>query len=420
LHFLKIVLYFSGLLKYTDYMQYVIIGNGVAGVTAALNIRKFDDAGEIVVITDEDIPFYSRMRLPEYLSDSVTETKLILFNDTWYEGHNIRLATNRRVLSLDVIKKQVILDNRTSITYDKLLLATGGRASMPPLQGSDLAGVFTLRNVSDARKIKQYAKNIREAIILGGGVLGLEIGNALQKISKSVTIVEFFPRLLPRQMDDAGSLVFRMKLESLGLRFILNARAEEVLGRDSAAGLRLGDKTILSGQMLVISAGVTPNTSILADSGLTLNRGVPVNDRMETGLPDIYAAGDAAEHRNRNYGIWPAAEKQGEVAGINMAGGNALYEGTIPSNSITVAGIEVISFGDIDVDCTMPSLQYKNEESGIYRKLVVKDNCVAGCILCGDMSGRKEIMSAIREKQPISAVQQIADSLKLKWMPSQK
>jgi len=401
-------------------MKYVIIGNGVAGTTAAINIRKFDTAGEIIVITEEDIPFYSRMRLPEYLAGSVSEKKLILYDDAWYERNNIRLVTNRLVVSLDVSGRQALLENGAAIPYDKLLAATGGSASVLQLQGSRKNGVFTLRNIADARKMKQFSANVAEVIILGGGVLGLEIGNALRKVGKSVTVVEFFPRLLPRQMDDAGSGIFKAMLESLGLRFYLNARAEEVLGNDLVEGLRLKDGTVLRGQMLVISAGVTPNTSIFEGTGAILSKGIPVNDRMETELPNIYAAGDAAEHSGRNYGIWPAAEKQGEVAGINMAGGNTLYEGTIPSNSISVAGIDVVSFGEIDVECTLPSLVYKNQDRGIYRKLVVRDDCTAGCILCGDMSARQEIMSAIREKQSLSAVQKIVENLELKWTPSQR
>jgi nitrite reductase (NADH) large subunit len=222
-------------------MKYLIIGNGIAGTTAALHIRKFDAGGEITIITEEDLPLYSRIRLPEYLTGAIDEKKLLLFNDAWYEQNRITLITNNIVASIDPGTKQIFLDGNARIPYDKLLVATGSRASVPVLRGVDKKGIFTLRTIADARRIKEYAEKAISVVILGGGVLGLEIGNALRNIGKSVTFVEFFPRLLPRQMDVEGSRIFREKLESYGLRFMLDAKAEEVLGNDSVEGLMLRD-----------------------------------------------------------------------------------------------------------------------------------------------------------------------------------
>ncbi len=397
-------------------MKYLVIGNGAAGTTASINIRKFDSDGEITIITEEDLPFYSRIRLPEYLSGAVDSGKLLLYNDSWYEKNRITLITNKRVVAIDPGVKQVLLDGNERIAYDKLLAATGGRAAVPPIAGVQKQGVFTLRTIADARKIRSYTEKVVNVIILGGGVLGLEIGNALRNIGKTVTFVEYFPRLLPRQMDIEGSRILKEKLESFGLRFILDARAEEVLGNDAVEGLKLAGGGSLRGQMLIISAGVIPEKSLFNSSGITLGKGVPVNDRMETELPDVYAAGDAAEFGGLVYGIWPVAEKQGEVAGINMAGGNTTYRGVTPSHSITVAGIEVISAGEIDVDCKLPSLVYKDKERGIYKKVVIEDNCVAGCILCGDTSGRKEVISAVKERRPAEDMQEVFGRLNLTWM----
>ncbi len=216
-------------------------------------------------------------------------------------------------------------------------------------------------------------------------------------------------------MDIEGSHIFREKLESYGLRFILDARAEEVLGNDTVEGLMLLDGRSVKGQMLILSAGIIPEISLFSKTGIALGKGVPVNDRMETELPYVYAAGDVAEYHGTIYGIWPAAEKQGEVAGINMAGGNTTYSGTTPSHSITVAGIDVLSAGEIDVDGKLPSLVYKDKEKGIYKKIVVRDNCVAGCIFCGDTTGRKEVVSAVSERRPVSDMQESFGRLNLKW-----
>lgn len=400
-------------------MKYIIIGNGVAGTTAALNIRKLDTSGEIIVITEEDIPFYSRIRLPDYLSGSIDEKKLLLHDDAWYEHNRIVLITNRRAALIEPSGRRVVLEGEAPIPYDKLLIATGGRAAIPALSGANKKGVFTLRTIDDARKIRAYAENAVNVIILGGGILGLEIGNALRKTAKSVTLVEFFPRLLPKQMDETGSDILKAKLETLGLSFILSARADEVLGVVSVEGLKLKNGVTVGGQMMVVSAGIIPDTSLLANTGITLGKGIPVNDRMETELHDIYAAGDAAEHCNKIYGIWPAAEKQGEVAGINMAGGNTSYYGTIPAHSITVAGIAVVAYGEIDVDCTLPSLVYKDKWKGIYKKIVVRDDCVAGCILCGDTTGKNEVILAVQEGRSVNAIRKTLEELNIPWTQSQ-
>jgi len=401
-------------------MKYLVIGNGIAGTTASLNIRKFDANGEITIITEEDLPLYSRIRLPEYIAGAIDEKKLLLYNDLWYEHNRITLITNNRVASIDAGKKLIFLNGNVRIPYDKCLVATGSRASVPALRGVNKKGIFTLRTIADARRIKEYAEKADSIVILGAGVLGLEIGNALRNIGKSVTFVEYFPRLLPRQMDIEGSRIFMGKLESYGLRFILEAKADEVLGNDTLEGLMLLDGRSVRGEMLIMSAGIIPEISLFSSAGIALGKGVPVNDRMETELPDVYAAGDVVEHRGMVYGIWPAAEKQGEVAGINMAGGNTKYTGTTPSHTITVAGIEVLSAGELDLDCKLPSLVYKDTGKGIYRKMVIKDNCVVGCILCGDTTGRKEVIAAVKERRPVKDMQESFEKLNLIWMQPQE
>jgi len=401
-------------------MKYLTIGNGIAGTTAALNIRKFDANGEITIITEEDLPLYSRIRLTEYLTGSIDEKKLLLYDNLWYERNRITLITNSKVTSIDAGKKLISLDGNAPIPYDKLLVATGSRVSVPSLRGVNKKGIFTLRTIAEARRIKEYAENVVSIVILGGGVLGLEIGNSLRNIGKAVSFVEYFPRLLPRQLDVEGSRIFREKLESHGFHFILDAKADEVLGNDTMEGLMLLDGRSVRGQMLILSTGIIPEISLFRNTGIALGRGVPVNDRMETGLPDVYAAGDTVEYHGEVYGMWSAAEKQGEVAGINMAGGNTTYTGTTPSHTITVAGIEVLSAGEIDIDCKLPSLVYKDKEKGIYRKIVIRDNCIAGCILCGDTTGRKEVVAAIKESRPVKDMREFFGRLNLIWMQPQE
>jgi|WetSurMetagenome_2_1015567.scaffolds.fasta_scaffold04501_5 nitrite reductase (NADH) large subunit len=398
-------------------MKHVIIGNGVAGASAAQSIRRFDETADITVITEEDLPFYSRMRLPEFVAGTIEEKKLIIHKDAWYEENRISLITNQRVASIDSGSKQIILGANAHMSYDKLLVATGGRATILPLPGIEKNGVFTLRNIQDARKIRAYAENSESAIIIGGGVLGLEIANALLKLGKKVTVIEFFDRLLPRQMDAEGSSILMNKLETLGMHFVMGVRTEEISGGEMVEGVRLRNGLSINGQMVIISAGMKPEVSLFHNLQIQPGRGVSVNDNMATGLPDIYAAGDAAEHRQRICGIWSAAEKQGEVAGLNMAGGNSAYDGTAMSYYLSVAGIDLFSAGEIDAEGRLPSFVYENRGSGIYRKIVVRDNTVAGGIFCGDTAGRKEVISAIQEKRPVEDLNEILEKLDMKPLP---
>lgn len=385
-------------------MKYVIIGSGVAGTTAASNIRKLDSSGEITILTDEAVPFYSRIRLIEYLAKEADQQGIIIHKADWYEKNNIELVLNSPVSGIDKDNKKVIISDGGQIGYDRLLIATGGISFVPPVPGSDKKGVFALRTIRDADEIIAYADGVKKVILIGGGVLGLEAGNSLRKTGHDVTVVEFFPRLLPRQMDPQGAEVLKAQMEGMGFKFFLGAKSKEILGDGGVKGLLLEDGTRIDGDLIIISAGVRPQSGLCKGLGLTIGKGVVVNDRMETEIKDIYAAGDLIEHRGMFYGIWPAAQKQGEVAGINMAGGNAVYEGTMMSNMLKVVGIDLAAAGDIDADGKCESIVQKDKD--IYRKLVIKDNVIAGCILYGDISGYQKILKAIDGKKNIGDIRQ--------------
>ncbi|MDH4027360.1 MAG: FAD-dependent oxidoreductase [Nitrospirota bacterium] len=385
-------------------MRYIIIGSGVAGITVASQIRKHDAGGEITLLSEEAVPFYSRIRLIEYLAKEASENDIIIYKDEWYKKNNIRVLLNTRVTGIDKVRKLALTEKGDALPYDKLLLATGGVSFSPPIPGSDKQGVFTLRTIRDANEIMRYAEGKKRVVLIGGGVLGLEAGNSLRKTGHDITVVEFFPRLLPRQMDPAGAAILRSQMEGMGFTFYLDAKTKEITGAGSADGLLLEDGRPVSADMIIISAGIRPRAELAGQLGLTVKKGIVVNDRMETEVPDIYAAGDPVEHRESFYGIWPAAQKQGEVAGINMAGGNAVYEGTTMSNVLKVVGIDLAAAGDIDAEGRYESIISKDEKRHIYRKLVIKDKILSGCILYGDISGYKNILKAIAEKSNIEEI----------------
>ncbi|MBI4710825.1 MAG: NAD(P)/FAD-dependent oxidoreductase, partial [Nitrospirae bacterium] len=382
----------------------IIIGSGVAGITAAANIRKIDRNGSITVITDEAYPFYSRIRLIDFLAGGADEKTLMLKKDEWYIKNRIKLILNSQAADIDNQKKEVLTASGGRLKYDRLLIATGGSSFLPPVPGSDKKGVFTLRTLKDAVSIKDYAKNAKHTLLIGGGVLGLEAGNALRKTGNSITVVESSSRLLPRQLDSEGAEIFRAQMEKMGFTFYLGAKSKEILGENKAEVLMLEDGRRIECGMIIISAGIRPNAALAQKLGLKIEKGLIVNDRLQTESSDIYAAGDLIQHRGVFYGIWPAAEKQGETAGINMAGGDAVYTGTVMSNTLKIAGIDLVSAGDIDADCQCESVTAKDSKNFIYKKLVLKDNRIIGAILYGDVRDRAKILKAITDKADISGI----------------
>jgi nitrite reductase (NADH) large subunit len=381
---------------------YLIIGNGVAGNAAAENIRKHDPDGKIVIFSRESRPFYYVPALPEYLAGEKAADQITLHQQGWYDQRRIDLYLDTRVTRIDAAQKFVETGQGQRFPYDKLLLATGGNSFVPPIQGADSAKVFSLRTLADADRIKEATEGAKTVVLIGGGLLGLEAGNGLRKLGLKVIVVEFFPRLLPRQMDAAGAAMLAQQMEDMGFTFYLGAKTKEITPGPDGLTVNLESGEKLKGDLVLISAGVRPDLSLAQTLGLDIDKGVKVDDTMKTSRDGIYAAGDLIEHRGRFYGIWPAAMEQGKVAGAAMAGQAAKYEGTLPSNVLKVVGIDLMAAGDIDADGKMEAIVHQNEAQKTYRKLVIQDNFLVGAILLGDIRGSAEIQAAIRKKTDVS------------------
>ncbi len=383
---------------------YIIIGNGIAGNTAAENIRAVDREGKIIIFSKEKYYFYYIPALPEYLAGEKQVDTIIIHNEAWYQQNNIDVYLETEITQIDAVRKIVVATNGQSFSYDKLLLATGGISFIPPLKGFPADGVFTLRTIEDANLIKERARNARKLVLIGGGLLGLEAGNGLRKLGLEVSVVEFFNRLLPRQMDEAGAAILKKQMENMGFTFYLGAKTQEI--RTGADGLtvNLESGEHLPADMVLISAGVRPEITLAKSLGLDIDKGVKVDDTMKTGLDDVYAAGDLIEHRGRFYGIWPASMEQGRVAGLSMAGKPAQYAGTVPSNTLKVVVIDLVAAGEIDADGKLESVVKKDEKNNIYRKIVLQDDIIIGTILFGNINCSEQIQQAIKKQKNVAAL----------------
>ena len=383
---------------------YIIIGNGIAANTAAENIRKIDRTGKILLFSRETYYFYYVPALPEYLSGEKQVQNITIHNEQWYNQNTIEIHLGTEITAVDAVQKTVTTGNGQMYAYDKLLLATGGYSFIPPRKGVPADGIFALRTIDDANKIKERAQKSKKLVLIGGGLLGLEAGNSLRKLGIEVSVVEFFTRLLPRQMDGPGAALLQKQMEQMGFKFYLGARTREIIQEKGGFVVCLEGGEKIPTDMVLVSAGVRPEVTLARSLGLEIDKGVKVDDTMKTGLDDMYAAGDLIEHRGRFYGIWPASMEQGRVAGCCMAGKEMKYDGTVLSNTLKVVGIDLVAAGEIDADGKMESIIIQDDAAQMYRKLVVLDNIMIGAILFGDIRGSEQIQSAIKAKRDIASL----------------
>lgn len=384
--------------------RYVIVGCGAAGNAAAETIRKLDPESDIRMFSKEGYFYYYRPALPEYLAGEKALKGFTLHDEVWYEKNRIEVHLATEIVQIDPASRTLATKDGRAFDYDRLLLATGGNASRPAVKGGDGEGIFALRTLDDADAILKRAGAAKTAALIGGGLLGLEAANGLRKRGLKVTVIERNPRMLPRQMDPEGARLLQQKLEEMGFAFVISERTREITRSDGKLAVLFESGNALETDMVLLSAGVEPELTLARQIGLPIGRGVKVDDRLRTGVEDIFAAGDAVEHRGRYYGIWPAAMAQGRTAGANMTGKESIYEGTLQANRLKVAGIDLISMGDIDAEGDDECIVKENDTQCVYRKLVIEGNAIAGAILLGDLHGEKEIQAAIEGHKDISDI----------------
>jgi nitrite reductase (NADH) large subunit len=386
-------------------MKHVIVGNGVAGVTAAQSIVRADPSAEVHIFGAEPYPYYRRPLLWEFIAGQIEQDELTFRPPEWYAQRGIHLHLGVRATTLDPAAHRLTLADGSQADYDRALLATGGRPFVPPCEGTDKEGVFTLRTLDDARAIKAYAQQVATAVVIGGGLLGLETARALHTAGLDVTVVEFFPYLLPRQLDQEGAQVLQSLLEAQGLQVITGGTTEAVLGDVCADCIRLKDHRIVAGDLVLFSTGIRSEVSLAQEAGLEVHRGIVVDSHLQASAEDVFAAGDAAEFDGLVYGIIPPAIEQARVAAANMvAPGSTTYTGTLPTTTLKVAGAELTSLGECVVEGDeYTQLRRADPAVGHYRKFVLRDGHIVGAILLNDKERTQPATQLVERGVDVSA-----------------
>ena len=383
----------------------VIIGNGIAGVTTADYLHRYHPGCEIHLIGREEHNLYNRMGIARLIYGRSAMQGLYLQPEAWYEEHNITTWLNTTVTRIDREHKAVLLGTGEKLIYDRLVLATGSSSTIPPIERSYLPGTFVLRKAADAIGLRAYAQShgARRALVAGGGLLGLEAAYALHKLGLSVGVLERSDRLLRRQLDKAGSRLLRSYLESTGIEVIPNAECRASQGRGQLQEVVLKDGRTLGCDVLLVAAGITPNSGMAEAAGLKIKKGVVVDDGMRTSDPSIWAVGDVAEHRGQIYGLWQAAIDQAKAAAENIAGGSAEYSGTIPVTALKVVGIDVASMGRFEAT-SEEDIEIVQEDTAEnrYRKLVISEGKLVGAILIGYPRDVPTVSAAVKGRADVS------------------
>lgn len=390
--------------------QLVLVGNGMAGVRAIEEILSVSkDEFQITIFGSEPHPNYNRILLSKVLQGD-TDIKDITLNDwNWYEENNIQLYTNETVSKVDPENKTVITDSGRIQPYDELILATGSVPFILPIPGADKKGVTAFRDIKDTDIMLAASKEYKKAAVIGGGLLGLEAARGLLNLGMDVSVIHLAPFLMERQLDATAGRLLQNELEKQGMTFLLEKQTEEIYGDDRVEGVRFKDGTSIEADLVVMAVGIRPNTKLGTESGIPVNRGIIVNDYMQTEIPHIYAVGECAEHRGIAYGLVAPLYEQAKVLAKQICGIDTNpYEGSVLSTQLKVSGVEVFSAGDFNESDDKKAIKVFDEQDGIYKKIVLRENQIVGAVLFGDSSEGNRLFSMIQKEADISETSKIS------------
>jgi nitrite reductase (NADH) large subunit len=387
-------------------LKLVMVGNGMAGVRTIEELLKLDpDLYDITVFGAEPYPNYNRIMLSPVLTGEQTLRDIVLNDEQWYADNRIHLLMNRTVVKIDRARRLVHADDGTVVPYDKLLLATGSNPFILPVPGKDLDGVITFRDIRDVNRMIEAAATYKRAVVIGGGLLGLEAASGLSARGMSVSVVHLSGSLLERQLDADAAALLRKSLEQRGLEFLMPRQTSAILGDDAGRvrALQFSDGEEVAADLVVMAVGIRPNTTLAESCGLYVNRGVVVTDTLQTYDPRIYAVGECVSHRGTAYGLVAPLFEQAKVAANHLAmHGIGRYEGSVESTKLKVTGIDVFSAGDFIGGNGTEAITLADPVGGVYKKLVVKDDKLVGACLYGDTADGAWYFRLIREGKAIA------------------
>ncbi|MFC1998910.1 NAD(P)/FAD-dependent oxidoreductase [Chloroflexota bacterium] len=387
--------------------RYLIIGNSAGGIGAVEAIRERNSAGPITIVSEEPYPAYGRALISKYLSGDRTFEDILYRGEGFYKQNDINIILGKNIESIDINARTATLGDGQTIVWEKLLLATGGTPIVPKMNGSDKKGVFTFTKLDDAKALDEYLYNTGKAIVIGGGLIGISVSEALYKRSIDVTIVEMKYRILNVMLDQQASQMAHETLKEAGIQIITNNTIAEIRGDESVKEATLSNGQVIPCDLVVVAIGVVPRIDLAAAAGIETNRGILVNRNMQTSMPDVYACGDVAEAYDfihdacRPVPIWPGAYIGGRTAGINMAGGEAEYPGLTAMNSLNYFGLDIISAGIV----VAPDGSYEvlvDESNGNYKKIVLKDNLIKGMEFVKDIDKAGIIFGLMKDAVDVS------------------
>lgn len=382
----------------------VIIGGGVAAINAAKAIREVDSAAEIDVFQNEKAYPYYRIKLTKNMFGNLEEDKILLQKKEWYVSNNINLHLGVEVVDIDIDKQEISLESGSRFYYDKLLIANGSSNFIPPINGIEKENVHTIRKLSNIEAIKANIEDNKAVLIIGGGIQGLETAWALNQEGKEVIIAEVLERLMPRQLDKRASDILKKAIESFNIKLLLDTQITEITGKHKAEGVLTNNGENIDCDMVIYSVGIRPNKMLLENTVVKTNRGIIVNDKMQTSVENVYAAGDVAEFNGNIGGLWGIASEQGKTAGYNIAGREAVYTADVPVTMMNAFNISLFSAGNTDEGSWDKTLIDDNTDGLVYKRIFIKDHKITGAILIGDSKNSILLKSLIEKETSVAGI----------------
>jgi nitrite reductase (NADH) large subunit len=379
----------------------VVIGNGMAGMrTVEELLSHAPNCFDITVVGAEPHPNYNRILLSSVLSGESTLDEIVINPHRWYDEHRVRLIAGKPVTAIDRSARQVTLVDGSTISYDKLVLATGSKPLAPPIPGLGLPNVHAFRDIADVEAMIVAARRDRCAVVIGGGLLGLEAAWGLRRRGMSVAVVHLMSTLMERQLDAAAGELLRRDLDARGIAFFINSQTEEIIGDDRAEAVGLADGRRIPADLVVLAVGIQPNIDLASAAKLDVNRGILVGDDMATSDPDIYAVGECIEHNGRVFGLVAPIWEQARVCGARLAGDSTVaYVPPPVFTSLKITGVDVFSAGALAADDeSCEEITFHDAKCGLYKKVILRDDRVVGCVLYGAVTDGPWYVQLMRDK----------------------